>query len=78
MAYPMEPLRTCVKCAVHHYENCPDCFGFGVYDSVNGHGQVPVSAFEAMGNDPMPPNARACPTCHSTAAGVHALREAGR
>lgn len=70
--YPSEPLRVCRRCAILHYDNCPDCWGFGVYDAADTrNGVVPVSADAALGGGrPMPPNARACPTCHSTAAGV--------
>ncbi len=46
-----EPLRICMQCEPHHYENCGMCFGFGVTRSCGGDGShheqgiwVPVSA----------------------------------
>lgn len=62
--------RVCTTCAIHHYENCPACFGFGVYSEPDGF-VAPVSAEEAM-TGPAPATARACPTCGSTTAGIPA------
>lgn len=64
----MEPLRICTTCGVPHYENCPDCFGFGVCDTER-NGTVPVSASRALDGQ-APAGARACPTCGSTTAGM--------
>jgi hypothetical protein len=70
--YPREPLHICEGCDIRHYDNCPDCWGFGVYDAADTrNGVVPVPAAAACGGHRhMPSNARACPTCHSTAAGI--------
>ncbi len=40
----MIELRVCHVCKIQHYENCPECFGFGVYDKYE---RFPVSAAEA-------------------------------
>src|SRR5690349_16350488 len=66
--YPSSPLRLCTSCAIAHYENCPSCFGFGVYGDTTER-PLPVSAAKAMGDDAIPASARACPTCGSTAKG---------
>jgi hypothetical protein len=79
--YPSEPLRLCTHhgcTAPRHYENCPDCWGFGVYDD---NVSTPVSASAAT--DPLVdkltyagahPDRKAipCPTCKSTVAGAPA------
>lgn len=66
------PLRVCTSCAVHHYENCPDCWGFGLMEktSIDFPGGIPISASEAMDEDITTPPWKACPTCHSTPKGV--------
>lgn len=33
-------LSICHSCKIEHYENCPECFGFGIY----GNSGAPVSA----------------------------------
>lgn len=72
--YPREPLHVCENCDVPHYDNCPDCWGFGVRKS-----GTPISASVARKVGPGPADARACPTCQSTFAGApDALREAGQ
>lgn len=58
------PLRICTDCTPRHYENCEACYGFGVY--ADG---LPITAAES---DNDPPDARPCPTCHSTTNGVPA------
>jgi hypothetical protein len=39
-------LIICDKCEVHHYENCPKCFGFGQYKNIKGD-LIPITAYEA-------------------------------
>lgn len=69
--YPTEPLALCHRCDITHYENCPTCWGFGVYASHDTRLRlVPVSGAMAAGSEPLPPSARACPTCRSTPLGV--------
>lgn len=75
--HPHEPLRICTKCRIPHYENCPDCLGFGQYrKAVDGATRVaifathPVSAAQAHGDRPAPPNLEPCPTCGSTINGA--------
>lgn len=69
-------LRICKTCEVKHYDNCPRCFGFGVYVkqvALDGGGFVeriiPISADEAyqkkFKNTPL-----ACPFCKSTYKGM--------
>ena len=64
--------RVCTSCEVHHYENCPDCFGFGL--AVNGATgkTMPALASEAHGEARLPPlyTYAPCPTCKSTIYGV--------
>lgn len=77
-----EPLRVCTTCAVHHYENCGTCLGFGIYDPEFARERwgaqtiaVPVLAAEAI-PDPRDatPGPRGpvapCPECGSTEKGV--------
>lgn len=76
MATPswLTKLRLCTRCAIHHYENCGSCFGFGVY----GPRATPISAAEAH-DGKLLPFARVCPECQSTTQGPppSALRAAG-
>jgi hypothetical protein len=68
--YPTEPLRLCqVGCPVVHYDNCPDCLGFGIYAPTAQYPGTPVSAGEAMGGRLLR-KAVTCPTCKSTIAGI--------
>lgn len=76
--YPDDPLHVCRDCPVPHYDNCPDCFGFGVYlaefygRTTRGFDKlVPVSAGQAM-KGLAPDNAMPCPTCGSTVKGLPA------
>jgi hypothetical protein len=55
--------RLCETCATPHYENCPDCYGWGV----RGEG-IPVSTWQAM-QDYMNAEFRPCPSCGSTVLG---------
>lgn len=59
--------RICDKCPIPHYENCPDCFGYGLYP-VRG-GLIPVSAFKAQ-DKTYPANWQPCPTCGSGPGGL--------
>ncbi len=72
-------LRVCAKCRIHHYENCPNCYGFGMYVGSKSH-LVPVTAAEAHGDlvnwlkEEMTPLAerqlRDCPVCGSSSLGL--------
>jgi len=65
-----ETLRVCTACVVQHFENCADCFGFGLYVGEEG-GYVPASASMAMDKGlPQGKESVSCPTCHSTITGV--------
>ena len=75
--YPDEPLRLCSHmCRIPHYENCPDCLGFGLYRRAPGSEPAPVMAAEAHGepqlgsHHPTPPNLEPCSTCGSTIKGL--------
>lgn len=67
----MTDFRICTSCKVHHYENCPQCAGFGLMkrpfepDFPNG---IPIFAFEGM--EGPTPEWKPCPHCGSTPAGV--------
>lgn len=68
--YPQDPLRICTSCRIPHYENCPDCVGWGRYRSINDGKPYPVQAAEAHGEAPPSPKLEPCPTCGSTIKGV--------
>jgi hypothetical protein len=57
----MNALRFCDTCEVSHAENCPKCFGFGVY-RLKGS-DVPVSASVAHGDDPPLATVETCQVC---------------
>jgi hypothetical protein len=40
-------LSVCKSCHVPHFENCPSCFGFGLYQKEDGT-NYPVSAFDSQ------------------------------
>jgi len=65
----MNDYRICTKCAIHHYENCGTCFGFGVYVKATVDGLIPVNAHAAhtqeFRGETIP-----CPECGSTTAGL--------
>jgi RNA polymerase subunit RPABC4/transcription elongation factor Spt4 len=63
-------LRICTKCPIRHYDNCPECFGFGKFVSAKSGDLIPIKAGEAHGHSPLPPNRRPCPFCGSTSFGV--------
>ena len=58
-------LRGCRRCDLFHYENCPTCFGFGVYASGS-----PIAAGTALRiaaeSSVADIAASACPSCGST------------
>jgi hypothetical protein len=62
------PLNICNTCPVKHYDNCPDCYGFGEKPArINGRDtRVPVRAAEAKTVVLW----LACRTCNSTPAGI--------
>ena len=64
-------LRVCTRCAIHHYENCGTCFGFGLYP---GERELfPITARWAHGSPPsrpLPEKWIPCPECGSTPAGL--------
>lgn len=64
--------HVCRKCEIHHYDNCPDCFGFGLRRSVRLDGTlVPLIAREAVQRrGEVSEWLKPCPTCGSTARGV--------
>ena len=67
---PHDLPRICTTCAVPHVENCPDCWGFGVYKQLSADGEtIPVSAAEAI-HGPLRREAIACPTCGGTVEGM--------
>lgn len=53
----------CTLCDIHHYENCPDCFGFGFHDD----GTI-MSAVEACDRNYI--GWTRCSTCGSSPFGV--------
>jgi len=55
--------RICDKCPIPHYENCPDCFGYGLHDG------RPISASKAI-DKTYPANWQPCPTCGSGPEGL--------
>lgn len=66
-----EPLRPCTMgCSVSHYENCAECFGFGLYrgDTIK---LAIANASMAMG-DGLPEGKESipCPLCRSTILGI--------
>ena len=77
---PSEPLRLCATCSPQHYENCPECYGFGVRGKPRADGtSQPISTNRA--HRIRHGNARkymreygwlACPTCGSTPHGAPA------
>lgn len=62
----MPEYRICRKCKIHHYENCPECYGFGVY---NIEGFPPISAADAHDKD-FKYGIHCCPFCGSTEKGL--------
>ena len=67
----MEKYRICKKCAIHHFENCGSCFGFGVYSVPDRPGEVfPVTAGEAIETKAFRGEVKACPECGSTVMGL--------
>jgi hypothetical protein len=61
-------LRICIKCSVHHYENCPECFGFGFNDGRIMHAGEALDYKKfglGMSYRPMP-----CKFCGSTIEGL--------
>ena len=67
--------NVCTTCEVRHFDNCPDCIGFGVL-GMNLPSKAPVSARVAevfrSGRRPFDGMLAAfpCPTCGSTIAGL--------
>lgn len=64
-----EALRLCTHfhCTERHYENCPDCFGWGGY-IVNGQ-FIPLGSYAATSGEPIE-NLTTCPFCESTRKGA--------
>ena len=66
----MDEFRICVKCEIHHYEDCPNCFGFGVFKSKYG-AIIPIEASVAHDfNREVINNSLPCPVCGSTIKGL--------
>lgn len=62
-------LRICKECEVHHYENCENCSGFGVYTVVRHPGKT----FPVLSGDTHQGKVgkwRPCPECGSIPAGL--------
>ena len=69
----MSNYRICTLCAIHHYENCGSCFGFGVYEGKHKpDGLIPVTANIAIGTKDIHKDILACPECGSTELGMPA------
>ncbi len=66
--------RVCAQCEIRHYENCPECWGFGMVRSAANGRLYPASAEEAMVGAPRDSSDEStpCPTCRSTVKGVPA------
>ena len=62
MSNPRLDLRICTECDVQHFDNCPQCFGFGVYKSTGG----PMGSAKAISTK----SSVACPVCKSDYKGV--------
>lgn len=60
----------CTKCPIHHYDNCPECFGFGFASEKIGSKvrTYPISAAKAHNNPGM--ESKPCPVCGSIAEGL--------
>jgi len=65
----MTEYRVCTKCAIHHYENCNTCFGFGVYVETTVDGLIPINAHAAHTKQ-FRHTPTHCPECLSTSAGL--------
>jgi len=64
---PIEELRVCTNCEIHHYENCPSCFGFGVYNVKAADYRIyPMPAGAAHDGSFRTKDWEPCPFCHST------------
>lgn len=61
-------LRICRKCVMPHYENCPECFGFGLRPG-REVAWVPVTVKDACLDIDLEEIAD-CPTCKSTFLGI--------
>ena len=60
------PLRLCTHgCAVRHYENCPDCFGFGFKEG----GEI-LSAWRAEESKKYSLAFKECMACGGTPSGT--------
>jgi len=66
--------RICTECEIHHYENCPNCLGFGIRAIGLPEGDVPIIAAQAHGIEPLQ-DWLPCPECGSTPMGVPAKME---
>lgn len=67
-------LRLCTHegCVAYHYENCPKCFGFGLYEDGSPVGATDATA-PATGvalNAHLAVLLRPCPHCGSTSKGA--------
>lgn len=64
-----DPLHLCTVCSPAHYDNCPECWGFGVLIHPT-LGAVPVSASRAHDRQFSNIHPSPCPRCHSTIDGA--------
>lgn len=65
----MTDYRICTHCNIHHYENCPTCFGFGLKYAKLHKTLIPIGAGEAE-KKAYPKDWQACPDCKSTPRGI--------
>jgi hypothetical protein len=62
--------RICTKCEIHHYENCPNCFGFGVWSDVLGDAVTAGQSYDYKHNGEILRIPKPCPVCKSTIVGI--------
>lgn len=82
------PLNVCNTCPVKHYDNCPQCFGFGIRaQKLETGGYAPITAAEAISGERdadlwyirmetrplIADDWRPCPNCRSTPSGIPTL-----
>jgi hypothetical protein len=65
-----EKLRICTECGIHHYENCPNCFGFGVYSNTLGDVVTAGQAYDYAHCKNILRVSKPCPVCRSTIKGL--------
>lgn len=66
----MTKFRICTECEINHYENCPNCFGFGVYSDIHGDAVTGGQAYDYKHNNVLLKTPKPCPVCGSTIVGI--------